>query len=275
MSKKLLEIAESLKIFQDTYPEDTCLILTDREIITSYMPGKNIDLKLTVGESMTKYKNSVTYQVLQTGKKTRNEVGSEHLGVAYISTATPIIERGEMVGVLAAVTSNQKLDVLRKGAHELNALVQEMISSSEEITESSDRTAKRLQALSGESEVLNSDIKNVETILNYVKNMASRTQILGLNAAIEAARSGQYGRGFSIVADEIKKMAVSSKEATEEIQTQLNRMQQGIEEITLSIRDITSQTGQHSTSAEEFHLMVEKVAATASLLNEHSSFRDY
>ncbi|WCN38413.1 methyl-accepting chemotaxis protein [Aneurinibacillus uraniidurans] len=274
MSKKLLEIAGSLSIFQDTYPEDTCLILTDKETIISYIPGKHIDLKLTVGESMTKYKNSVTYQVLQTGQKIRNEVGAEHLGIAYISTAKPIIEQGEMVGVLAAVTSNQQLDVLRKGAHELHAVAQEMISSSEEITKSSDRTAQRLHALSEESEVLNSDIKNVESILNYVKNMASRTQILGLNAAIEAARSGEYGRGFSIVADEIKKMAVSSKEATEEIQTQLNRMQQGIEEITLSIRDITSHTGQHSTSAEEFHLMVEKVAATASLLNEHSTFKN-
>lgn len=271
MIPKLAQLANDLEIFRHTYPEDTCLILTDTEKIISYVPGTHIDLKLKSGESMEKYKGSVTYQVLQTGKKMRNEVGAEHLGVAYISTATPIMENRKMIGVLAAVTSNQKLDVLRKGAHELNAIVQEMISSSEEMTKASDLTAQRLNELSKESEILNKDIKNVEAILKYVRDISSRTQILGLNAAIEAARSGEYGRGFSIVADEIRKMAVSSKDAAEEIQKQLNRMQAGIEEITCSIRDITSHTGKHVASTEEFHSMFEQIATTAALLSEHGS----
>ncbi|WP_404315607.1 methyl-accepting chemotaxis protein [Bacillus lumedeiriae] len=116
---------------------------------------------------------------------------------------------------------------------------------------------------------MKNNMKNVERVIQQVKEIASRSNILGLNASIEAARSGEYGRGFSVVADEIRKMAANSNSAAEDIQKQLELAQLEILKIHESIHEIAAQTEEQSASAQEFHTMVERISNTADLLNKH------
>ncbi|KAB7705550.1 chemotaxis protein [Bacillus aerolatus] len=269
MSNILREMADHLPVIQQTYPEDTCLILCDKEKIIGYLPGEVIDLKLKIGESMTKYKKSATYKVLQTGKKIREEIPEEVLGVPYISTCTPIKESGQMVGALAAAISNHKLAAFRKGAEELSSVIGQLTFFSEEMAATTDSSADKLQELSQQSETMKNNMKNVEKIIQQVKEIASRSNILGLNAAIEAARSGEFGRGFSVVADEIRKMAANSNSAAEDIQKQLELTQLEILKVNESIHEIAAQTEEQSASTQEFHSMLQRISETAALLNKH------
>ncbi|WP_412674669.1 methyl-accepting chemotaxis protein [Bacillus badius] len=116
---------------------------------------------------------------------------------------------------------------------------------------------------------MNKNMKNVARIIQQVKEIASRSNILGLNASIEAARSGEYGRGFAVVADEIRKMAANSNSAAEDIQKQLEITQHEILQINESIQEIAAQTEEQSASTQEFHTMVERISDTAELLNKH------
>ncbi|WP_414730655.1 methyl-accepting chemotaxis protein [Bacillus badius] len=116
---------------------------------------------------------------------------------------------------------------------------------------------------------MNKNMKNVARIIQQVKEIASRSNILGLNASIEAARSGEYGRGFAVVADEIRRMAANSNSAAEDIQKQLEITQHEILQINESIQEIAAQTEEQSASTQEFHTMVERISDTAELLNKH------
>lgn len=271
MSQILQELTNNLHHFQQTYSEDTCMILCDSDSIIGYLPGNEIDLKLEIGEKMNKYKGSTTYKVLQTGEKLREEIPAKLLGVPYVSSCTPIKENGRLVGALAAVTSNQKISDLRISAEELSSVITQMTHYSEEISRATDTSAHKLQELSEKSETMKDNMKHIERIIGHVKDIASKSNILGLNAAIEAARSGEHGKGFAVVAEEIRKMAANSNTAAEDIQKQLELTERDILEINDSVQEIAAQTEEYSASVQEFHSMVGQVSATANLLGKHGN----
>ncbi len=269
MSQNLQEIMDQLPILQQTYSEDTCLILCDQNSIIGYLPGEQIDLNIKVGESMEKYKGAATYKVLQTGRKIREEVSEDVVGIPYISSCVPIKENNRLVGALAAVTSNKKLSDLRDRTNELSGVISQMTNYSEEMSTTTEMTAQQLQKLSVQSETMQDNMIHVEKIIKQVKEVASRSNILGLNASIEAARAGEYGRGFSVVADEIRKMAANSNNAAEDIQRQLELTQKEIANINGSIQVIAVQTEGHAETVRQFHSMLEQISRTAEQLNEH------
>ena len=223
MENILKQLLDNLEIIQSTYPDDACLVLMDTEKILSYLPGKHIDLKLQTGTSMSSMNGTVTYKAFYSGKIEKEEKDSQRYGVAYIATATPIKQNGKMIGVITSAVSNQKIDVLRNEAEELTAVSEELSATSEQMTNVSNTIAKDLQELADESSYLKKEIQTIENVLHKIKDTAVKSRILGLNASIEAARSGDQGKGFMVVANEIKKMADSNKADVEGFEPQLER----------------------------------------------------
>lgn len=273
MNPKLQAVIDSIDFYQATYPEDACVIIANKEKVLAYKPGKVVDLKIKVGETAEKYRGTLTVDALTSGKFLREERGPEFFGIAYISTAQPIFDDGEVIGVVSAIISNEKMNNMRLLATELSSAVEEMTATTEELTSASTDVSNRLEELSKLSEFMNKDIQQINSIVNSVKDIAMKSKILGLNAAIEAARSGEHGRGFSVVASEIQKMAENSTESADNIAKQLEYTKKSIDNMNESTNQIAAFTEEYSASMHELHNTYIGINKTAEKLMDFSKIK--
>jgi len=269
--ERLQQLLNNLEIIQSTHAEDACIVLADTEKVIGYIPGKKIDLKVPIGASADNFKGTVTHNALITGEPQKEERDSGIFGVAYISTATPIIENNEIIGVISTIVSNNKVDVLRKGAQKLTGVSGELATTSEEVTKVTEQIATELKELDEETTFLRDEIKKIEEILGILKKTAARSRILGLNASIEAVRSGEHGKGFAVVAKEIEKMAENNRETVEGVEPQLKGMVANLEKIITNIQQISSNSHEQAIKMEAFNKAFEQIVNTASELNSQAT----
>lgn len=111
---------------------------------------------------------------------------------------------------------------------------------------------------------LEQDTTNVDAILSTIKGIADQTNLLALNAAIEAARAGEQGRGFAVVADEVRTLAARTQQSTEEIQVVLGELQvaskSAVEAMHQGLRQTEDGVSSAATAGESLRSITEKVA---------------
>lgn len=240
--------------------EDLGIFVYNREQLLIYVPSSKIDLGLKAGDSVRE--GTIPYRCMKTGKRIVTMVSREksRVGIPYLSCATPIYSGQEVIG---CVVTNQNLDTYNKicdVSRVLNHSSQDLSSSMEEVAAQAQQLNDTARALDGLGKSLSRDTQKTDEVINYIRTVAEQTNLLGLNAAIEAARAGDLGRGFGVVADEIRKMAADSSRSVKEITGALKNIQLGIDQL-------SQQANQIQTAMEEQAAVVEEVTAASSSLS--------
>jgi methyl-accepting chemotaxis protein len=176
----------------------------------------------------------------------------EVYGVPFKSISVPIKdETGKVIGCIALGMSLKNQERLEQAVRTLSATSEEVMAFAEELASSAEELARRMGAVEKMKREMEEQINRTEEILTFIKNIAMNSNILGINAAIEAARAGKEGKGFSIIANEVRKMAENSAASVKKIEMIAEEIKQKMSSISEEIgKTFELSKNQASTSSE-------------------------
>jgi ABC-type transporter Mla subunit MlaD len=214
-----------MPLLSGIFSADIGVAVTDREKYLPYKPGRTLDLKISPGTPLKP--GTAVVRAMAENRRIVVRGDKATFGIPYIANAAPILDSaGNVVGGAVIIESVGQQDQLTLMAQKLADTTSTLASTSEEIsaqTQEISALSRTMSAAAGESQ---GRLQDTDQVVGLIKAIAGQTNMLGLNAAIEAARVGEQGRGFGVVADEIRKLATSTSDSIKKIESTLQTIRE-------------------------------------------------
>ncbi|MBD8482757.1 methyl-accepting chemotaxis protein [Pseudomonas coleopterorum] len=162
-----------------------------------------------------------------------------------------------------AVSTSQAATASNTLSEKSRQQVRENIAGTQLMTTEIQGSAERIQHLAGE-------VRNIGKVLDVIRAVSEQTNLLALNAAIEAARAGEAGRGFAVVADEVRTLAYRTQESTREIEQMIGSVQTTAEQAVDSMRDSTLRAQGTLEITQASGAVLEDIFAAIGQINERN-----
>ncbi|MGA9228284.1 MAG: methyl-accepting chemotaxis protein [Mesobacillus sp.] len=266
----LESLIKTAPLFQSAIPADTSIAIGDQEKIIAYFPGAKINLRLSPGMEIKPGTPADT--VLKKGEEIRTVVPASIHGIEFTAKLLPLRdESGQVIGVMS-------LGIMHQNEEELLKISNEMITSLDMVNENVRNVSGGAVSLFSHthdllqvSEEANRQVEKTKEVLAFIKQVADQTNLLGLNAAIEAARANEYGRGFTVVANEIRKLSQHTRSSTETIQETLENIRESMESMVKMVKKISNVGEIQKENIKQIHDSVEEIHQMSKRLNEFAN----
>ncbi|MCY7260875.1 MULTISPECIES: methyl-accepting chemotaxis protein [Pseudomonas] len=200
--------------------------------------------------------NSVTDESARGLTRQDNEIEQAATAVNEMTSAVEEVARN-------AVSTSEASQNATQSAGDGRDKVQETVSAIERMTGDVQDTASLIGELANES-------RDIGKVLDVIRGLADQTNLLALNAAIEAARAGEAGRGFAVVADEVRALAHRTQQSTSEIERMIGSIQSGTEQAVESMRNSTERADSTLNIARSAGQSLDTINSAINEINERN-----
>ncbi|WKL04321.1 methyl-accepting chemotaxis protein [Paenibacillus amylolyticus] len=242
--------------------EPASLTVYDHEKVLEVVTTDKFDLGFEKG--MTLLESYQNFAILKNGREaTLATLSKEVYGIELDVLNIPIFDDNQNVVAVFCVSydqsnQNQLEDIIQENQTingNLVDMVQHVAAHAEELQATSEQILQNTRIAVQNSSQINK-------VAGFIREISEQTNLLGLNAAIEAARVGEAGAGFGVVASEVRKLSVDAKQATSDIDTSLRDVQQVIKQMEVEVSQIAASSQEQATLVASFTDVIEQLNET-------------
>lgn len=250
-------------ILTEMFHEGAFMYWTDKEKLVKRQPSRKFDMpNLTVGRQL--HEGDTAYKAIISGKPVIEEIDASKYGMPISISNYPMFDEeknNELVGSLGIAIPKQTAASLRNMAVNLENGLSGIAAAIEELAASATDIHTNERALNEDVKEIINISEKINEVSAFIKEIADETKMLGLNAAIEAARAGDAGRGFGVVAEEIRKLSDQSKSTVPKIKKLTDDIRHKIEETSERSKGSLSSCQEQAAATEEITASVEEITA--------------
>lgn len=261
-----VEIAPFFKKLLDLYG-DCVLCVSD---LTTYLYSEwSPAFDLGVREGQLIKEGSTIAEAMKLMKPLKRSMDKSLYGIPYIALAAPLIdEKDQVCGAIVCCISTEQQEKLFASAHELSAMMEQLSVTSETFARNAEALANTNMGIVTLTKALDDQMEKIQSVNRLMTEIAGQTNLIGLNASIEAAHAGEHGRSFSVVAGEVRRLANESQASAAQVKENVSQIQQCTKDILRQAELIASAGQEQSAGAQELSGIVHQINKLAGMLSD-------
>lgn len=250
-------------IMAEMFPEGSFLYMTDLEKVFHRQPSTKFDMPaITIDYKLQE--DDPPYKAIKSKKPILTEEDASKFGVPISVAAYPLFDvdnKEEIVATLGIITPKRTAAALRDMSINLENGLSGIAAAIEQLAASATDIHTNEQSLNQNIKEITNISEEINEVSAFIKEIADETKMLGLNAAIEAARAGEAGRGFGVVAEEIRKLSDQSKSTVPKIKKLTDDIKHKVDEASNKSSNSLHSSQEQAAATEEITASVEEITS--------------
>ncbi len=252
--------------FKHYFDDELIFTISNTEKFLLVLDSENLKMASKTGDKIPK--GCAADICLREKKAVSTIIPEEVFGVALKTSAVPVFENNQIAGTMVIGMSLKRKKKVSNMANSISESIAQINDSLLNMSSGLERISETNLDIQKFVKETNDSSKETDEVLKFIESISKQTNLLGLNAAIESARAGEYGKGFGVVSNEIRRLSNSSGDSIKQINTILNNMQNSIKEIYERFNSSNEILNKETSGMQQVSAAVQELNSTATTLKE-------
>lgn len=274
MNELLQKIIDVAPLFQELMHEEIALSVSDKEKYLALFNTEHLKFPASIKKGTTMEEagySDVVKQIETTGKPFSIDLPKEITGTVPIrGYVTPVFDNGEIVGFFSTNFNRERETLLMEASKNLTEAISTVNMSLTETITTIEELHTLMKSLETDFSEMKESVQNSNESLTLIKGIAKQTNLLSLNASIEATRAGTAGNGFAIVAQEMRKLSEQSKIIAENVEVSLRAIEETMMKTNKQVEDAKDIMNRQIAKKNEINSSVNELMEHSSALLEQT-----